>query len=342
MNTDDEIADRARRMDGASAASVRELPRPAWVAIGQRVQLQLKELRLPLLAAGVAFRLLLAAVPALIAAITLWGIAADPQTLVQRIQDLAATLPESGGAFVQEQLTALTDRAGGQLGTALAVSLAVALWSAASGMLGLVDGCSAAYGEVDTRSFLRRRGLALAMTLGGLVLGLLTILGSAALPALVDASDLGDTAARVAVAARWPVLGLLTFVAIAAVYRYGPDRRRAKLRWLWLGAAVATVLWLVGSALFGVYVERFGDFDATYGSLAGVVIVMLWVFLSSFAVLLGALLNAEVERQTQVDTTTGPERPIGTRDAQRADGSPGSYAPQQLEDVDGGPPTHRR
>jgi membrane protein len=341
MSTDDDVAARARRMDGASAASVRELPREAWAAIGQRVKLQLKEQRVPLLAAGVAFRLLLAAVPALLAAITLWGIAADPQTLVQRIQDLAAALPESGGAFVEEQLTSLTDRAGGQLGTALAVSLAAALWSAASGMLGLVDGCSAAYGEVDGRSFLRRRGLALAMTFGGLVLGLLTILGSAVLPALVSASDLGDTAARVAVAARWPVLGLVIFAAIAAVYRYGPDRRRARLRWLWLGAAVATVLWLVGSALFGVYVERFGDFDATYGSLAGVVIVMLWVFLSSFAVLLGALLNAEVERQTLVDTTTGPERPIGARDAQRADGSPAGYAPQQLEDVDGVPPGQR-
>jgi membrane protein len=328
---DESPATRARRMDGAQATNVRELPREAWVAIAQRIKLELAEQHMSLLAAGVAFRLLLAAVPAAVAAVSIWGLAADPDVLVEQIEAIASQLPESGGQLVSEQLTNLTDQATTSLSAAMVISLVAALWAASSGMLGLVDGCAAAYGEGRTRSFLARRGLGLAMTLAGLLLGALTVIGSVAVPRLVEASGLEGLPASLAVAARWPVLAALSALAIAVVYRVGPDRHAARARWIWLGALVATAMWLVGSAGFSIYVSRFGDFDETYGSLAGVVIVMLWVFLSAFAMLFGALLNAEVERQTLVDTTTGDDHPTGQREAAMADAVPADYDAQSLD-----------
>ncbi|MCC5947386.1 MAG: YihY/virulence factor BrkB family protein [Nitriliruptoraceae bacterium] len=324
-------ADRAHRMDGASARRVRELPVGAWAAIAQRVKLQLTELHLSLLAAGVAFRLLLATIPAAIAAISIWGLAADPEVLVEQIEAIASQLPESGGALVSEQLSNLTDQAATSLSTAMVVSLVAALWAASSGMLGLVDGCAAAYGEARTRSFVARRLLGLAMTLAGLLLGALTVLGSVLLPRIVEASALEGTAATLAVGARWPVMAALSALAIAVVYRVGPDRRAPRMRWIWLGALIATSMWLVGSGAFSLYVSRIGDLDETYGSLAGVVIVMLWVFLSAFAMLFGALCNAEVERQTLTDTTTRADRPTGARDAAMADAVPADYDAQALD-----------
>jgi membrane protein len=318
-------------MDGAQATNVRELPKAAWVAIAQRMKLEMTEQHIALLAAGVAFRLLLAAVPAAVAAISIWGLAADPEVLVEQIEAIASQLPESGGQLVSEQLTNLTDQASGSLSIALIVSLATALWAASSGMLGLVDGVAAAYGEGRSRSFLARRLLGLVMTLAGMLLGALTLLGSVALPRIVEASGLEGPAATLVVAARWPVLAALSALAIATVYRVGPDRRAPRVQWIWLGAIVATVMWLVGSAAFSIYVSRFGDFDETYGSLAGVVILMLWVFLSAFAMLFGALLNGEVERQTLVDTTIGGDQPTGEREAAMADAVPADYDAQSLD-----------
>ncbi len=328
---DESAATRARRADGARASNVRELPKAAWVAIVQRTKLELTEQHVALLAAGVAFRLLLATVPAAVAAISIWGLVADPDVLVEQIEAIAAQLPESGGQLVSEQLTNLTDQASGSLSTALIISLATALWAASSGMLGLVDGVAAAYGEGRSRSFLARRALGLTMTVAGLLLAALTVVGSIVLPRIVDASGLEGLPASLAVAARWPVLAVFCALAIATVYRVGPDRRAPRVQWIWLGAIVATTMWLVGSAGFSLYVSRFGDFDETYGSLAGVVIVMLWVFLSTFALLFGAMLNGEVERQTTVDTTIGGDQPRGEREAAMADAVPAEYEAQSLE-----------
>ncbi len=330
-DTDDgdakEVA-RAQRSAGADATSVGRFPARAWVPIGQRTKLQLKENHVSLLAAGVSFRALLAVVPAAVAAITIWGLVADPQQITDQIAQFAQMLPESGGQLVEEQLGQLTDQAGGTLGVALVVSLLVALWSASSGMLGLVEGIGAAYGEADTRSFLRRRALGLILTLAALIFLLISLTLLTALPPILDALGLEGSARMAVEVARWVGLAVLTAVGLAVIYRVGPDRASPRTRWVTWGAALATVVWLLGSAAFSLYVSNFGEFDETYGSLAGVVIVMLWVFLSAFAVLIGATVNAEIERQTAVDTTIGPERPLGERHAARADQLPSEYDPQ--------------
>ena len=108
-------------------------------------------------------------------------------------------------------------------------------------------------------------------------------------------------------------------VALAVVYRFAPDRANPRWRWVSWGAVVALALWLLGSVGFSWYVDNFGKYNQTYGALAAVIILLLWLFLSSFAVLFGAELDAEIERQTARDTTTGPDRPLGRRDAEVAD-----------------------
>ena len=326
-----EIA-RARRTDGVAADRPGKLPAAAWIAVAQRVKLQVKELHLPLLAAGVAFRLLLAFVPALVAGLSVWGLAADPDALADRIADLASQLPEEGGALAGDLLMDLTDQAGGQLGWALLATLAVTLWSTGSGVIGLIDGSSAAYGEADTRSAVRRRLLGLVGGVAGLVVLAVVVMVATAAPQVAANLGAGETVETVVSWARWPLLIVILIAILLTIYLVGPDRHRARWRWALPGAAIGAAIWTLASAGFGVYVTRLADLDDTYGPLAGLIVLMLWVFLSSFAILLGAVVNAELERQTAVDTTAGAPEPTGERGAIVADELPVTYRPQQFGD----------
>jgi membrane protein len=141
----------------------------------------------------------------------------------------------------------------------------------------------------------------------------------AVFPAVIENLGLGQAGELAASIARWVVLALVVLLALAVVYRYAPDRENPRWRWVSWGVVVALVLWLLGSFGFSWYVDNFGKYNQTYGALAAVIILLLWLFLSTFAVLLGAELDAEIERQTGRDTTTGPERPLGERGAEVAD-----------------------
>lgn len=324
----DEKLVRARGSAGGDATSPSDIPASGWRAILQRVMLETKEDKVSLLASGVAFRALLALFPALIAAVSLWGLIASEEEVTRQIANLTEGLPDQAAQLIEQQLTDIAAGGGGQLGVALLISLAVALWSASSGMLGLMDGVSSAYDEPDERSFFARRGVALALTLGAILFLLVTLGLIAVLPAVLGTVGLGGTAEVVIRIAQWPLLALLAVVSIAVVYRIGPDREDAQVRWVTWGAGIATVLWLVGSALFTVYIENFGNYQETYGAIAGVVILMLWLFLTAFCILLGAEINAEMERQTGQDTTTGEPEPIGRRGAYPADHRPDDYDPR--------------
>jgi membrane protein len=141
----------------------------------------------------------------------------------------------------------------------------------------------------------------------------------AVFPNFVESLGLGQAGERAASIGRWVFLAALVLVALGVVYRFGPDRANPRWRWVSWGAVVALALWLLGSVGFSWYVDNFGKYNQTYGALAAVIILLLWLFLSAFAVLLGAEFDAETERQTARDTTTGPERPLGERDAEVAD-----------------------
>ncbi len=307
---------------GRSAATPTDIPAQGWKEVLQRVASELKEDHVSLLAAGVAFKALLALFPALIAAVSLWGLLADPETITEQIAGLVGQLPDQAAGIVEDQLTQVAGTSTGALSGTLVFSILLAFVSASGGMVGLMQGCAVAYNEVDERSFVQKRGLALAFTVGGVAFLLLTLGLIAVLPVAVGALGLGSTVELLVRIAQWPLLALMAIIVIALVYRYAPDRTEPQLRWVTGGAILATGLWLLASVGFSIYVQVAGNFAETYGALAGVIVLMLWLYLTAFAILVGAEFNAESERQTVVDTTVGEDRPMGQRGAIVADTHP--------------------
>lgn len=310
---------------GARASSPTSIPAGGWKQILVRTKDEIKADNVALMAGGVAFYAMLALVPALIAAITVWGLVSDPAQIEQQINSFASQLPAGAGDLLTSQVTSVADNSSSALGWTLVASLLAALWSASSGTKGLMNAVNAAYDEPETRGFLKERGLALALTIGLVFFGLILIGLIAVVPAVLGVIGLG-TAAEYAIAwGRWPLLALALVAGLAVIYRFAPDRDEPRWSWLTPGAVVAVVLWLAASVGFAVYVNSFGSYNETYGAMAGVIVLMLWLFLSAFAILVGAELNAEAERQTRRDTTTGPPQPMGRRGANAADVGPDEH-----------------
>jgi membrane protein len=307
------------RAAGREAERPSEIPPRGWFAILRRVKAEVKEDNVTLLAAGVAFYAMLAIFPAIIAVVTVYGMVADPNQVESQVSEFAKGLPSGADALLTEQLGNVVDAGRQALSIGLAISLLAVLWSASSGVQGLVKGLNLVYDEQETRGFLKLRGLSLLLTLGAILVTVVALALITVFPGVVDGLGLGQAGELAASIARWVILALLVLVAVAVLYRFAPDRANPRWRWVSWGAVVALVLWLLGSVGFSWYVDNFGKYNQTYGALAAVIILLLWLFLSSFAVLFGAELDAEIERQTARDTTTGPDRPLGRRDAEVAD-----------------------
>lgn len=318
--SDDRAPERAPA--GQDADKPSKIPGRGWTAILKRVKSGVKEKHLSLLASGVAFKALLALFPAIVAAVTIWGLVASPEQITQQVEGFSSALPSGAGELLTSQMESVATSGAGTLSLALAISVFIALWSASGGMAGLMEGCTAAYDEVDRRSFPIKRGIALLLTLGAIVFLLVTLGLIAVLPGLLGNLGLSASVQSAVEIGKWPLLAVLVMVALAVLYKHATDRTRPRLRWVTWGAVVATVLWLIGSALFTLYVNNFGQFGETYGTFAGIIVLMLWLFLTSFAVLLGAEINAEMERQTRTDTTVGSPEPLGRRGAAPADTTP--------------------
>jgi membrane protein len=307
--------------DGRGRAAQRpsDIPAAGWKDVLLRVKTEFKDDHTTLAAAGVAFYGFLAAIPALAALVSVYGLFASPEQIQERVDDLFGGLPEDARALLTDQLTSIVDQSSQSLSWSLAISLALSLWSASSGMGHLVEAVNVAYDEKETRGFVRLKALALALTLGALVVVALMLGAMTALPALLNATDLPDPARLLINLAVWPVMAAVLVVALAVLYRRGPDRDDPRWRWLTWGSVVAVVVWVAASIGFQFYSSNFGSYNETYGSLAAVVLLLLWLFLSAFAVLLGAQINSEIEHQTAVDSTRGAAEPLGQRGAVMAD-----------------------
>lgn len=315
----------ATTLPGAGAARGRHaetptaVPARGWRDIAVRTAKEAKADGVPLLAAGVAFFGLLALVPAISAAAGIYGLVADPATAGDRAAELLAAAPVEVRDLVTGQLESAAEAPEREAGIAAVAGIALALWSASSGMKHLLGAVNRAYDEEETRGFLRLRAMSLLLTVGAVLFVGVTVVVIAAGPALLAGTSL-DEPARIAVGIlRWPVLAVAMAAALAVLYRWGADRDDPRWRWAAPGSVIATVAWLAGSALFSLYTANLGTYDETYGSLGAVVVVLLWLFLTAYVVVLGAEINAEAERQTTVDTTEGRRRPLGERDAHAAD-----------------------
>lgn len=269
-----------------------------------------------------AFFSFLSLFPAIIAAILTWGLVADPAQMRDQAQSIATALPASARHLLMKQIATLIAAPQQSLGYGLLISLALALWSASGGVGNLISAINLTYDEEETRGFVRRKGLALGLTLAMIVFSLLVLGLVAVAPAVFDAIGLPSWTRILLEIGRWLLLLTLVTGGLAVIYRVAPDRGSPQFRWVSTGAVVATVVWLVASLAFSLYVDNFSSYGKTYGSLAAVVVLMLWLWISFYAVLLGAEINAESEGQTIKDSTTGPEKPLGQREAVKADQVP--------------------
>ena len=232
---------------------------------------------------------------------------------------MLAALPEAAQPLIRDQIVALTQTSSGALSWSLVISILLALWSASSGTSSLMTAINIAYDEQESRSFIKLRGTALLLTLGAIIFVLLTLALVAVVPAVLNALQLGTFIKVIVQIVRWVLLVVLIVVALAVVYRIAPDRDAPQFKWTSVGALVSAALWVLASLGFSLYVNNFGSYNKTYGALAGVVVLLLWLYLTSYIILLGAEINAESEKQTKQDTTTGPPVPMGERRAEAAD-----------------------
>src|SRR5512132_1981241 len=302
---------------GRQADVPQQIPPRGWLDIAKRTAREVKADQVPLLGAGVAFYALLSLFPAIIAGVSIYGLVADPQTVRNQIAKLTEMLSPETAKILGQQIQQVTSGAGGALGLATVIGILTALWSASSGMKALVTGVNLAYDETEGRKFVKLRGLAILLTLGAMVLMAVALALIVGFPAVPDSWP--TVLVWAAAILRFVLLAVLLMAGLAALYRYAPDRDKPKWGWSSPGSVAATVLWVLASVGFSIYVNAFGNYNKTYGALAGIIILMFWLYLTAFVVLVGAELNAEMELQTARDTTAGPEQPMGDRDAYVAD-----------------------
>jgi len=290
--------------------------------VTKRAWAEAKTDQVPLLAAGVAFFGFLSLFPAIIAAVMTYGLVANPRQIRDQISGVTDALPKDARSLVMGQIDTITSTPQQSLGIGVVVALALALWSASGGVGNLISAVNLAYDEEETRGFVRRKALALGMTLGAIIFALVAIGLVAVAPAVFDALGLSTAGRLIAEVVRWVLLLALVMAALAVVFRVAPDRDAPKFAWVTIGAIIATVIWLIASLGFSFYVDNFGSYSKTYGSLAAVVVMLLWLWITCYIVLLGAEINAESEAQTVEDTTKGPAKPLGDRGAVKADSLP--------------------
>lgn len=296
-----------------------DIPWRGWVAVLRRTGWEMLSDRVSLVAAGCAFYATLALFPALSMLISVYGLLFDPVTVEPQLETLRDLLPPAAFQLISERVHMLVTQPPSALGWSLVLSTSLALWSSATGIKSILAALNLAYEERERRSFLRYQAVAFTITLLAIVsavVGLGVLVGLPALLAFLGVSA-GQKALVRALSLAMLVGALL--LGLSLLYRYGPCRERPQWQWVTPGSVVATVLWLLASALFSWYVANVASYDVTYGPLGTVAGVMMWFFVTVFAVLLGAELNAELELQTVRDSTDGPPRPLGARGAFVAD-----------------------
>lgn len=270
---------------------------PRWRRVADSVRTRIKQENISLTSAGLAFYAFLALVPALIAVVTIYGLVSDPADVERQVTELADILPESARSLIVDELTSIVEGPSAGLGLGLVISLAAVLWTATSGMAALIKGINAVFGEEETRGVLKVRGISLGLTLGALVFVVVAGFVVAAMPLLLESIGFGGVGRTLVDVGRWPALLLAVIAGIALLYRIGPDRKEPRWRMATWGALVAALLWLFATLGFSFYVSSFGSYSKTYGFLGGVIVLLLWLFLSALAVLLGAVVDSELEAE---------------------------------------------
>lgn len=290
-----------------------------WRDIAFRLWNDVNDHNISIIAAGVAFYAFLSIFPALVAIVSIYGLIANPADVQQQFSNYGGMMPEAARTLLNQQLQAITSRAASAMSVGVIIGLLVALWSATQVTKAFMNALNMVYEEKEKRGFVEFNKIALAITAGGIVLAVLALALIVVLPVLFNVLSLPAILTTLLSFLPWLLLAGCFVFWLAALFRYGPSRTEAQWSWVSFGSIVATVFWIIMSILFSFYVSNFGQYNTTYGSVTAIIILLLWFYFTAFVVLLGAELNAEMEHQTEIDTTKGKPRPMGERGAYVAD-----------------------
>jgi membrane protein len=266
-----------------------------WRHVMYRTYVGMEDDRLLALAGGVVFFGLLAIFPAITALVSSYALFAKASTINSHLATFSTLMPQSAYSIVDEQVTRIVTSATGKLSFAFFFGMALALWSANAGVKAIIDALNIVYGVKETRSFIKLNLVSLTFTVGALASLLAAIAAVVVLPIILSYLPLYGYTPAITTWMRWPVLFLMAMLGLAVLYRFGPDRIRARFQLFRVGTAFAVLGWLAGSALLSWYLGSFADYDATYGSLGAGIGLMMWLWMTAIMVLLGAELNSEIE-----------------------------------------------
>jgi len=309
----------SQRGRGRMAQSPVNIPWRGWKDILWRTYARISDDRLTALAAGVVFFSLLALFPGIAAGVSCYALFSDPGTISNHLSMLSDVVPAGGLTILHDEIARIAAKSDGNLTFGFLFGLGVALWSANAGMKSIIDALNIMYDEEEKRGFIKLNLVSLLFTICTIAGTFLAVSAIVVFPLILAALGWSSFDAPIIAFLRWPALFVLMIAGLAVLYRYGPSRRLAKWRWITVGSIVAALIWLGASALFSWYLGNFADYDATYGALGALMGLVMWMWISTMVVLVGAELNSEIEHQTARDSTVGSEKPLGLRGAVMAD-----------------------
>lgn len=269
--------------------------KPPAIDTAKKVWAELGNDRIGLIAAGIAFYGLLSLFPGIAVLLSLGGLMTEPEDLVENFQSIGSVLPEAAARIIFDQATKVAGSREGELGLTALAGFVLALYSSSKAVASLIQGVHAAYNETDDRGIVASTALTLSMTFVLMLVVLLAVLSSIAVPVIL-ATVLPDSGIAWLVAlVRWPVLAALTALALGILYRFSVRHQNPRVHWVTPGAILATILWILGSAAFSVYVQNFANYNETFGTLGGVISLLMWMWLSAYIILLGAEVNSVMD-----------------------------------------------
>lgn len=284
-----------------SSGELAAMTLPPWILAGLNFRNEVKQDYIGLIAAGCAFYFLLAAFPALAAAVSLYGLFMDPHLITDQLTMMSRFLPQDALDIVMDHAYALENSKESTLSLSLIASLAFTIYSATRGVQALIKGFNIAYNAPEKRGMAKLTLISYGLTLLMVVYFLVSLTLIAGLPAAVQIFPFPPSIADVIQWLRWPLLFLSALLGLEILYTFGPCRKRKVYR-VSAGAIAATLLWIGGSSLFSLFISNFTSFNQTYGSLGAVVVLMMWFWMSALTILVGAEVNGALEKRSDART----------------------------------------
>jgi membrane protein len=284
-----------RRIDADSAVPSE---RRDWIAILGRLYTRIGDHRVTAIAGGVTFFVLLALFPAIAALVSIYGLFADTAVLGRQLASMAGILPQGALDIIGEQLARVIAQQGTALGFAFLTSVALSLWSANAGMKALFDALNIIHDETEKRSFVTLNAVSLLFTLGLIAFFIVAVGAIVVLPAMLATIGVGNRGGEMVIGlARWPLLFVAIALVLSLIYRFGPSCNEARWRLITPGSAAAAFGWIVASMAFSWYAASYGQFNKTYGTLGAAIGFMVWNWIVTIVILVGAEIDAEFDRK---------------------------------------------